>query len=30
VTGSDVASARSRAGEDLTGIKQALSSTLGI
>ncbi|MEV5963392.1 phospho-sugar mutase [Kribbella sp. NPDC051952] len=30
VTGSDVASARSRAGEDLTGIKQALSTTLGI
>jgi phosphomannomutase len=30
VTGTDVASARHRAGEDLTGIKQALSTALGI
>jgi phosphomannomutase len=30
VTGDDVASARGRAGEDLTGIKQALSTALGI
>lgn len=30
VAGSDVASARSRAGEDLSGIKQALSMVLGI
>ncbi|MEU4294323.1 phospho-sugar mutase [Kribbella sp. NPDC026596] len=30
VTGTDVASARRRAGEDLTGIKHALSTALGI
>ncbi|MGW6282483.1 phospho-sugar mutase [Kribbella sp. NPDC055071] len=30
VTGDDVASARARAGEDLTGIKQALSTALGL
>jgi phosphomannomutase len=30
VTGNDVASARTRAGQDLTGIKQALSTALGL